>query len=267
VDQISNIKMEMEASPQASVALTKPSKHLGRVASKSQIDGLKKALQKFALLRGDVMAPAILESYSKALAEEFSDADVMAVLDKRVRQKREQFEPKIPEMGEMLEWVREFVRDRRRAESESMAIRQMDEMREVWEREREEDVAAGIPRVATGASLAERLAEQKEILGLGATRAPAAKRPLLTGWTAAELRAAADAQDAGQDVELPTGEDGYAVAARMRQQYGFSREDQRAAADRVLANSGIRNPESPPESSDPTLTTTCEHCEPVEPLE
>ena len=68
-----------------------------------------------------------LESYSRALAEEFrTDADTLYVMDRLVRTRRGEYEAKIADMGDLLEMVRE-----RRAERIA-AIREQ-RMREEYE--------------------------------------------------------------------------------------------------------------------------------------
>jgi hypothetical protein len=63
-----------------------------------------------------------LESYSKALAEEFrDDADTIAVLDTLVRSERGEYEAKIPEMGTLLGAVRRRRSERLRVEREKQA--------------------------------------------------------------------------------------------------------------------------------------------------
>jgi hypothetical protein len=89
-------------------ALTKPSTSLEKPVSKSRTDGIKMALAKFGLLRGEVMDAIRLESYSKALAEEFRDeGDTLTVLDKLAKSRRGEYESRIPDMGDLLEMVRE----------------------------------------------------------------------------------------------------------------------------------------------------------------
>jgi len=57
-----------------------------------------------------------LESYSKALGEEFAeDYDTLYVLDGLVRSRRGEYETKIPEMGDLLEMVRDRRSERLRA--------------------------------------------------------------------------------------------------------------------------------------------------------
>jgi len=88
--------------------LMKQSKSLEKPVSQSRQDGLKMALTKFGLLRGEVMDAVRLESYSRALAEEFkTDVDLLLVLDRLVKARRGEYESKIPEMGDLLEMVRE----------------------------------------------------------------------------------------------------------------------------------------------------------------
>ena len=61
-----------------------------------------------------------LESYSRAMAEEFADdADVLAVLGRLVRSRRGEYEPKIPELGELLAQIREHRRERARRTREA----------------------------------------------------------------------------------------------------------------------------------------------------
>jgi hypothetical protein len=54
-----------------------------------------------------------LQSYSKAL-EEFPDAAIDAVLDGLARARREEYEPRVPEKGELLDRVRKEARRRDR---------------------------------------------------------------------------------------------------------------------------------------------------------
>lgn len=57
-----------------------------------------------------------LESYSKALGEEFTeDYDTLYVLDGLVKSRRGEYEAKIPEMGDLLEMVRDRRLERLRA--------------------------------------------------------------------------------------------------------------------------------------------------------
>jgi hypothetical protein len=65
-----------------------------------------------------------LESYSKALGEEFKeDYDTLYVLDRLVKNGRGEYESKIPEMGDLIDMVRErrserlkAIQDRRKQE-------------------------------------------------------------------------------------------------------------------------------------------------------
>lgn len=98
--------------------LTHRSKHCDALASTSRIDFLKRALAKFAVVRGDVMGPELLDSYSKALSEFPDDADTLAVLERLAKSPRAEFEPKIPEMGNLLGMIRLRRADRKRREEQ-----------------------------------------------------------------------------------------------------------------------------------------------------
>lgn len=102
-----------------SEGLSKPSTHLEATESTSRRVRLQVALTKFSLLRGESMDAVRLESYSKALLEFPDDANTLAVLDKLVRSDREEFEPRIPEMGRMLQLVRNVRNTHRRVEREA----------------------------------------------------------------------------------------------------------------------------------------------------
>lgn len=66
------------------------------------------------LSRGQSMDPVRIELYSKVLCEEFQDdVDTYAALSKVAMAKREDFEDKIPPLGELLDQVRKVGRDRR----------------------------------------------------------------------------------------------------------------------------------------------------------
>lgn len=96
--------------------LSSSSRSLERRVSPSRQDGLKLALSKMSLLRGEVMDSVRLESYSKALGEEFTeDYDTLYVLDGLVKSRRGEYEAKIPEMGDLLEMVRDRRLERLRA--------------------------------------------------------------------------------------------------------------------------------------------------------
>jgi hypothetical protein len=178
------------------------------------------------LNRGEGMDEIRLNEYSKALAEEFDDdSDTLVILVKLSRSRRAEYEPKIIELGELLEMIREVGRERRHKTASKSSLKEFDAMKAQWERERAEDIANGIPRGSTTDEW------MKEV---HASPAPP-RRPSLSGWTAEELRAAADALDAGREVEMPAAGDGYAVAAEIRKRYGITREQQEAAAARVLA--------------------------------
>lgn len=100
--------------------LTKPQTSLEKQVSKSRLDGLKLALQKFSLLRGEVMDAMRLESFSRAIAEEFpDDNDALQVMDKMVRSPRQEFEPRIPAMGDFLQMIRDLRSARRRQERDA----------------------------------------------------------------------------------------------------------------------------------------------------
>lgn len=103
----------------AAVAPSKPSQSLAKPVSTSRLDGLKLALTKFGLLRGEVVDAIRLESYSKALAEFPDDQDTLEVLKVLATRRRAEFEPKIPELGDLLEMVRERLREKRRLEREA----------------------------------------------------------------------------------------------------------------------------------------------------
>lgn len=181
------------------------------------------------LNRGEEMDEVRLDEYSKALIEEFDDdSDTLAVLVKLARSRRAEYEPKIVELGELLARIRELGRERRRKAASKSTIDEFDAMKAQWERERAEDIANGIPR---GSATDEWMKEVQ------AAAAPP-RRPSLSGWTAEELRAAADALDAGKEVEMPMARDGYAIAEEIRKRYGITREQQEAAVARVLANGG-----------------------------
>jgi hypothetical protein len=71
------------------------------------------------VLRGEVIDAVRLDSYSQALAEEFAtDDDTMAVLHRLVRQPRGEYQSKVPELGDLLDMVREHRSDRMRADRE-----------------------------------------------------------------------------------------------------------------------------------------------------
>ena len=111
------------------------SQSLQRQVSPSRIEGLKLALAKMSLLRGEVMDAVRLESYSKALADGFSeDADMLAVMERLVKTRRAEYEAKIPELGELLQLVRDQRTERRRVAREA---REREE-REALERRRRE---------------------------------------------------------------------------------------------------------------------------------
>lgn len=76
-----------------------------------------------------------LDSYSKALAEEFkNDVDTLLVLDKMVRSRRPEYEAKIPDMGDLLQRVRERRSERREAErAEDEKLKSEAYMRDVRE--------------------------------------------------------------------------------------------------------------------------------------
>ncbi len=99
---------------------TSNSLSLKRPASPERLNGLKIALAKMALLRDDTMDAVKLESFSKALADEFADdADVIVVMDRLVRSPRAEFEPKVPAMGDFLQMVRDCRAVRIRKEREA----------------------------------------------------------------------------------------------------------------------------------------------------
>lgn len=73
-------------------------------------------------MRGEVMDSVRLESYSKALGEEFAeDYDTLYVLDGLVKSRRGEYEAKIPEMGDLLEMVRDRRSERLRGIRERKA--------------------------------------------------------------------------------------------------------------------------------------------------
>lgn len=85
-----------------------------------RLDLVERTLAKMAFLRGDVMDAMRLQAYSRALGEEFKDdRDTLAVLDRMVRSRRAEYEAKIPEMGDLLEMVRERRHSRLTAEREA----------------------------------------------------------------------------------------------------------------------------------------------------
>lgn len=111
------------------------SKSLQRPVSQSRQDGLKLALAKMSLLRGEVIDGIRLESYSKALGEEFKeDSDTLFVLDRLVKSRRGEYEAKIPEMGDLLEMVRERRHERSREARDRKA---QEEMAEYYRDQRE----------------------------------------------------------------------------------------------------------------------------------
>lgn len=73
------------------------------------------------------MIPLQLESYSRALAEEFEDADILAVLDRMVKMERPEYESKIPELGYMLARVRDRIRERKRIAREAAEKKEHDD--------------------------------------------------------------------------------------------------------------------------------------------
>lgn len=76
-----------------------------------------------------------LESYSKALGEEFKeDFDTLFVLDRLVKSRRGEYEAKIPEMGDLLEMVRERRHERSREARDRKA---QEEMAEYYRDQRE----------------------------------------------------------------------------------------------------------------------------------
>jgi len=76
-----------------------------------------------------------LESYSKALGEEFAeDYDTLYVLDRLVKNGRGEFEAKIPDMGVLLDLVRErkaerlkAIRERKMREEHAAYLKDMKE--------------------------------------------------------------------------------------------------------------------------------------------
>ena len=100
-----------------------------------------------------------LESYSRALAEEFrDDTDTMAVLDKLVRAERQEYEPKIPEMGNLLGAVRRHRGERLRIAAERKKEEEWQAYLAYWRAHPEEqytmedlwrDYQAGLPARAS----------------------------------------------------------------------------------------------------------------------
>jgi hypothetical protein len=111
---------------------SRPSSSLQRQVSPSRVEALKVELAKMGVLRGEVIDAIRLDSYSQALAEEFAtDDDTMAVLHRLVRTRRAEYESKVPELGDLLDMVREqrterMRKDREQAEREEMAALEAD---------------------------------------------------------------------------------------------------------------------------------------------
>lgn len=90
---------------------TQPQTHLIAFTpvSTQKLKNLGLEVQKACLNRGESLDPVRLESYSKALAEDFGDdAEVLAVLNRLGRTERAEYEPIIPPLATLLKAVREF---------------------------------------------------------------------------------------------------------------------------------------------------------------
>jgi FMN-dependent NADH-azoreductase len=74
------------------------------------------------------METALLESYSKAIAEEFpEDRDAMEVMAKLAKNPRDEYEAKIPELGNLLGMIREHAQRKLAAKREQEQKRALDE--------------------------------------------------------------------------------------------------------------------------------------------
>lgn len=89
-----------------------------------------------------------LDSYSRALCKFPDDTDTLAVLARLVESPRGEFEPKIPEMGNLLGMIRQRRSDRRRREEQDEQAREWGRYCAQVAAERAEDEKAG-PRVPT----------------------------------------------------------------------------------------------------------------------
>ena len=128
-----------------------------------------------------------LDSYSRALVELNDDANAFEFIEWYGNQPRGEFESIIPAKADFISFVQRHAKRKEwaaiRAEREAREEAEAREIQEDVERRKRE----GGPKDPVGDMIA----------------AAAPKRSVLTGWTAAELRAAADALDAGKTVAVP----------------------------------------------------------------
>ena len=108
---------------QLQIEQMKPSHGLRRTSSVERAFAVMDRVQAMCLSRGQSMDPVRLELYSKVLCEEFQDdADTFVALSKVAMAKREDFEDKIPPLGELLDQVRKVGRERRIATAKAEVV-------------------------------------------------------------------------------------------------------------------------------------------------
>jgi hypothetical protein len=163
--------------------------------------------------------------YSKTL-QEFNPEDVKEAIGNLALQVREEGQTAFPELGRIVAEVRRIGSERRSRQATERRDREMEEAKRRWELEREEDILKGIPRGDA----------QKEMNELIVKAANAPRRTVLEGWSADQLREAADRLEKGEKVEIDQ-EDDWASRKKRIANYlresGITREMIDAAREKV----------------------------------
>lgn len=147
---------------------------------KDRLLELQTALAETMLDRGEDMDDIRLVSYSKALAEEFADsAPVLQFLKRHGRAPREEFEPKILALADLVAAVRRSINTAVWAEKRAARVAK--------EREDEQRIAAERAEYFAGQGRTDPATEIPVVVPV--------RRANLQGWTAGELRALADRMD------------------------------------------------------------------------
>lgn len=112
-------------------------------------------------------------------------------------------------------------RERHEGEETARLLREHDEIKTQWERERAEDIENGIARQSDWLQEVQSAVPAREV------------RTNLIGWTADDLRSAADALDAGREVLIPV-RDPRDIAKKAIEDFGITPEMIAQAKARIL---------------------------------
>lgn len=184
--------------PSATSKALKNSANPSQGSMRQRLTLLQAALTKMSLIRGETMGEVRLTVYSEALAEEFSDdRDTWVAMNKLIKTRRGEFEAKIPELGDLLELVREERRTRLRTVREN----QEREEHEAYLREQKEhpEQFFSLADAISTLTIERKGTATPPVASPGRVASPTISETLpgasVSEYTPGELRALADAMD------------------------------------------------------------------------